>query len=55
MVENFFTRWTKDADGRAFTASFREFATGAEFEEMLEEHLRGWLKTKLSADVPTIS
>ncbi len=47
MLDDFMTRWTRDATGKAFTAASWPFGNGAEFEAMLEEHLRRLLRRRL--------
>lgn len=46
LVEDFMVRWTRDAEG-GFTAAFWEFAASAEFEALLEDHLRELLRRRL--------
>ncbi|WP_156612609.1 tetratricopeptide repeat protein, partial [Paramagnetospirillum marisnigri] len=48
QVEEFMTRWTRSADGSAFTAASWEFADAAAFEEQLENHLRELIRRRLS-------
>ncbi|MDD3444893.1 MAG: PQQ-binding-like beta-propeller repeat protein [Zavarzinia sp.] len=46
LVEDFMVRWTRDAEG-GFTAAFWDFAATAEFEDLLENHLRELLRRRL--------
>ncbi|PWR23443.1 AAA family ATPase [Zavarzinia compransoris] len=46
LVEDFMTRWTRDAEG-GFTAAFWEFAATGEFEDLVENHLRELLRRRL--------
>lgn len=48
LVEDFMKRWFIDQDAQAFTAAFREFVTTAEFEDLVETHLRELLKKRLA-------
>jgi hypothetical protein len=38
LVEDFMMRWTRDAEGHAFTAAHWPFLDGAAFESMAEAH-----------------
>ncbi|OAN46965.1 hypothetical protein A6A04_20490, partial [Paramagnetospirillum marisnigri] len=49
QVEEFMTRWTRSADGSAFTAASWEFADAAAFEEQLENHLRELIRRRLTS------
>lgn len=46
LVEDFMTRWTRDAEG-GFTAAFWDFVTTSEFEDLVENHLRELLRRRL--------
>jgi hypothetical protein len=47
LVEDFMRRWFSSADGKSATAAFWNFADGAAFEAMLEDHLRALLRQRL--------
>ncbi|MGG5890096.1 AAA family ATPase [Falsiroseomonas sp. HC035] len=55
LVDAFMRRWFRAAEGGAFTAASWEFAGSAEFEALLEEHLRALLRRRLTgpADIET--
>ena len=46
-VDQFVRRWFVSSDATTFTAAFREFGDAAQFEEMLEMHLRELLIRRL--------
>ena len=48
LVEDFMLRWTRSADGSAFTAASWEFEDAAAFEELLEAHLRELIRRRLT-------
>jgi formylglycine-generating enzyme required for sulfatase activity len=48
QVEDFMARWTRSADGRAFTAASWPFDSTAAFEELLEDHLRELIRRRLT-------
>ncbi len=48
LVEDFFLRWTRTADGASFTAALWEFDDAAAFEELLEQHVRELVRRRLS-------
>jgi WD40 repeat protein len=48
LVDSFVQRWFIDTDASTFKAAFREFRSSAEFEEMLEIHLRELLVQRLA-------
>jgi hypothetical protein len=48
LVEDFVQRWFIDTEAGTFSAAFREFTTAAEFEELLEGHLRELLVKRLN-------
>ena len=56
LVEAFMQRWTRDAEGKAFTAASWSFADGAAFEALVEEQLRKLLRERLrgSAETATV-
>jgi tetratricopeptide (TPR) repeat protein len=45
-VESFIDRWFKSPDG-SFHAAFHPFESSAQFEDLLERHLRGLIDTKI--------
>ena len=45
-VESFIDRWFKSPDG-SFHAAFHPFESSAQFEDLLERHVRSWLDPKL--------
>jgi len=47
LVDEFIQRWFVDAGANNFKAAFREFHSSAEFEDMLETHLRELLTQRL--------
>ena len=47
QVDAFLKRWFFDVEAGTFTAAFRDFAAAAEFEAMLEEHLRELLLKRI--------
>ena len=49
MIEAFVARWFRSADDQSFTAASHTFATTAEFEERLYEHLRALLERRTEA------
>lgn len=49
QITAFVERWFKAGDGQSFSAAFREFAEEAEFQELLEEHLRELLRQHVDA------
>jgi hypothetical protein len=51
LVTEFLDRWFKSADGASFTAASHVFATTAEFEDRLEEHIRSLLRRRLERDL----
>ena len=52
LVEAFMATWTKDAEGKSFTAASWEFADATQFEELLETHLRALLERRLKGIAP---
>lgn len=48
LVEEFMARWTRSADGKSFTAASWPFEGAADFEEMLEQHLRELIRRRLT-------
>jgi len=50
LVDEFMRRWFLDQDAKSFSAASREFASTAEFEELLETHLRELLRRHLKAE-----
>ena len=50
LVDEFMRRWFLDQDAKSFTAASREFASTAEFEELLETHLRELLRRHLKEE-----
>jgi len=48
-VEEFMARWTRTADGSAFTAASWEFDSAAAFEDLLEQHLRELIRRRLAS------
>jgi WD40 repeat protein len=53
LVAEFHERWFRAAGGDGFTAASHEFATTADFEDRLEEHLRALLRRRLERDLGT--
>jgi WD40 repeat protein len=51
LVDDFFRRWFIDSNAGTFTAASREFASTAEFEELLETQLRELLLRRLQGEV----
>ncbi len=51
LVGDFFDRWFKIPDGGSFSAASHGFATSAEFESLLEAHLRALLLRRLQRDL----
>jgi formylglycine-generating enzyme required for sulfatase activity len=49
MIEEFIARWFRNADDQSFTAASHSFATTAEFEELLYNHLRALLERRAGA------
>jgi hypothetical protein len=49
MVEEFVQRWFVDSNAATFEAASREFSAAAEFEDLLETHLRELLLERLKA------
>jgi len=49
LVEAFMTRWTREADGKAFAVAFWPFDDSTQFERELEEKLRALLRKRLTA------
>jgi len=49
LVEEFFTRWFKSADGQSLSAASHSFAETAEFEEKLYDHLHALLAERVGA------
>jgi formylglycine-generating enzyme required for sulfatase activity/ribose 1,5-bisphosphokinase PhnN len=49
LVKDFFARWFEGADGQSLSAAMRHFATTAEFEDDLYEHLRALLVERTAA------
>ena len=47
LVEEFMRRWFVDEEAKEFKAAFHPFLTTAEFEIMLEQHLKGLLNNRL--------
>jgi formylglycine-generating enzyme required for sulfatase activity len=47
LVEDFMSRWTRAADGKAFTAASWEFQKAADFEELLEQHMRKLIQRRI--------
>jgi len=50
LVEGFIRRWFMNEDSGTFSAAFRDFTTAAEFEELVDQHLRELLLKRL--DLP---
>ena len=50
LVDDFMKRWFEDPTLGSFTAAFRDFSAAAEFEDLLEQHLRELLRKRL--DLP---
>jgi tetratricopeptide (TPR) repeat protein len=50
-VEAFIDRWFKSPDG-SFHAAFHPFESSAQFEDLLERHLRGLIDGKIGARAP---
>ena len=48
LVEDFMLRWTRGADGKAFTAASWEFEGPAAFEELVEGHLRELIRRRIT-------
>jgi tetratricopeptide (TPR) repeat protein len=48
LVEAFMTRWTREADGKAFAVAFWPFDDATQFERELEEKLRALLRKRLT-------
>jgi formylglycine-generating enzyme required for sulfatase activity len=49
LVEEFFARWFKSADGQSLTAASHSFAATGEFEEKLYDHLHALLAERAGA------
>jgi len=50
LVADFLDRWFMSPDRRTFTAASHAFSTLAEFEDLLEDHLRALLRRRLERD-----
>jgi len=50
LVDDFMTRWFRNAATGAPTAAFHEFVRTDEFEERLTEYLRNWLSARLQGE-----
>lgn len=50
-VEAFIDRWFKSSDG-SFHAAFHPFESSAQFEDLLERHLRGLIDSKIEGRAP---
>ena len=51
LVDAFIEKWFKGTEG-TFTAAFHEFASAGEFEEKLEQHLRGLIEKRRPGVLP---
>jgi hypothetical protein len=49
LVEDFFARWFKGADGQSLAAAFHAFAATGEFEDQLYDHLHAILSERAGA------
>jgi energy-coupling factor transporter ATP-binding protein EcfA2 len=49
-VEAFFARWFRDPETGSYTNAFRQFSDEAEFEELVDEHLRDLLRKQITSD-----
>ncbi|HVB18322.1 MAG TPA: SUMF1/EgtB/PvdO family nonheme iron enzyme [Stellaceae bacterium] len=55
LVEDFFTRWFRSADGQSLSAASHSFAATAEFEDQLYDHLYALLERRAGAAAEGVS